>query len=42
MQFITSDSDLVQEFEIFELYHTNRWSAAKKTATAFRSLEPFS
>jgi len=30
MQFFISDSDLVQEFEIFELYHANRWSAAKK------------
>jgi hypothetical protein len=29
MQFITSDSDLAQEFEIFELYNTNQWSAAK-------------
>ncbi|MCK8639895.1 hypothetical protein M1L59_04130 [Acinetobacter schindleri] len=30
MQFIISDSDSAQEFEIFELYHANRWSAAKK------------
>lgn len=38
MQFFISDSDSAQEFEIFELYHANRWSAVKKTQLLLEAL----